>query len=367
MKKVVLCIAIAAIMYACGGSDGKKSSFPQYEYCQADSVAINEILAPREADVFMNEFYVVFLSPKTAKVFYRYSIPDFTFMDTTFTRGEGPEDVGYPYMWKNNLPGSDFWFFDGNKREIKKCSIGPEEIAVSKVIGKDEMVNRASPFRSTVVNDKYVVYDPISWTESRSHIVVASLSDSMRVLDSIPTLAFVEVKELGGGRAAISTNTPNVAIYGSRMMCVYPMLGTSIRYDIKNDGSIEYVTTYGKEYTYDDVKNIDWKTRNQSAEFSTQVKACTADYIFMCKRKYERVEEIAPETGESEQVIKWTGVSIEVYDWEMNPVKEIELNKKEANTVLVDVYRNKVYAWDSKKDFEKVYIYDFKLDAPSAE
>ena len=364
MKKTILCIAIAAIMCACGGGKSEKSAFPQYEYCVADSVAINEILAPRASDIFMNEFYVAFLSPRSKKVLYRYSIPEFIFMDTTFTRGEGPEDVGYPYLWKNNLPGSSFWFFDGNKLEIKKCDIGPEEIAVSKVIGKDDVVNFVYAFNSTVVNDKYAVYDCIDWEETRSYIKVASLSDSMRVLDSIPTLAFVEVKEIGGGRAAVSTNTPNVIIYGSRMMCVYPMLGTSIRYNIKEDGTLEYVATYGKEYTYDDVKNIDWKTRNQSAEFNTEVKACTADYIFMRNVKYERVEEIDPETGESDQVIKWKGVSMEVYDWEMNPVKEIELNKKEANAVLVDVHRNKVYAWNEKEDFEKVYVYDFKLDAP---
>ena len=353
VKKILVSLLIVCVVGACKSNDGA-GKFQTSQYLAADSIAIKEVLNPQS--VAMTDFYAIISSPKSQKVMYRYSIPDWTFMDTTFSKGQGPEDMEYPTFLKNNKPNENVWIFDNNKVEIRCLHLSPEDVTNVKTIKSRDVINNVYAWYGAVVNDKYLIDSRLNRETRETMMYCYDLSDSLRTKDSVNTLAVSTVVEQQGGWSATTTNSPNVFIYGGRMMFYYNMLDNAQKYKITSAGGFELEKVYGHDYLYDEVKNMDMENLNKKKTSYTRALASDENYIYLLRVSFSRNEDANAEKG-----IEITKTAVEVYSWDMEPVKEFILNKTSASNVSVDIANKKIYAWDSELDFDKVYVYDMNL------
>ncbi|MDD4820792.1 MAG: hypothetical protein PHD21_08170 [Flavobacteriales bacterium] len=355
MKRLFLFIIVfETIFFASCSLEKKDEYFPSSEMLSADSIAINEMLNPTSVE--LTEFYAVVCSPKTSKVIYRYSIPDWTFMDTTFSKGEGPEDMIYPIALKSNTISEDVWVFDQNKYELRLLHLSPEDVTMTKKITDKDVITPIYAWYGKVVNNRYLIERNLNRTTGETYMYSYDLSDSLRVKDSLLTLSVSQIKEVKGGWSATTTNVPTVNIYGGRMMLYYSVLGASYKYSIAKDGTFTLEKVFGQDYTYQEVKNMDMEQFSSKANSYANALGSDDKYIYMLRVAFDRIQD---EEGKS---IKVTKTSVEVYTWDMEPVKEFVLNKTDACEVYLDVAHSKFYAWDTKNDFEQVYVYDFSME-----
>ena len=75
---------------ACGGAKKDAEGFPPAKTLVADSIAIEEVLQPSLGGIYGD--YAVLVSRMTSKVVFRYRLPDWTFVDSSFSKGGGPDD-----------------------------------------------------------------------------------------------------------------------------------------------------------------------------------------------------------------------------------------------------------------------------------
>ena len=89
---------------SCGDRGGKDAEgFPPAETLVADSVAIEQVLSVSGWNLYGD--YAVIFSPQTEKVLFRYRLPEWAFVDTTFSLGEGPDDFASMFpSWRGTTP-----------------------------------------------------------------------------------------------------------------------------------------------------------------------------------------------------------------------------------------------------------------------
>ena len=356
MKKtwfLFLAIAVAAVAGSCGGGGPKDAEgFPPAETLTADSVAIGEVLDVRSMALCGE--YAVIHSPKTSKVIFRYRLPGWEFVDTTFTTGEGPEDVASEfYMQGSNRAGEILWASSGNRHKLTKYR-------VADAMRRQEAIDIPYDlyiWRGNVYNDSLLYFSRVNYDQGKEFLYAAVLSDTLKKVDSLLCSSKVEVSRQGGGISVWMYNTPMILLQGDRAVLWYYGTENVVTYRIGPAGRLtDQRVVFGDTLTYEKVQTMDFK--NLKRDYFQSLLAATGDRLYFLRTQYDRVPDQVPDKDNPRKVI---AREVRVYDWAMNPVKKFLLEKLPASQVYLDALHEKIYAYDPDLDFEQVYVYDYKL------
>lgn len=290
--------ALAGLLAVSCGGDAKKDAegFPPAKTLVADSIAIEQVLSVSGWNLYGD--YAVIFSPQTEKALFRYRLPEWTFVDTTFSLGEGPDDFGqYVSLLEGNDPRSSaFWIGDGIKERMTRIAVQGDGSLEKTVRGR-----YAVGQQSVVFGDTLVAYSTQEG-EREAHIRTAVLADTLVALDSVPGYAQrkIDIQQANGQIQSVRVLTYNAG----------QMAGAADR-----------------------------------------------DHLYFLEKERETPHQDLPE-GTYPPV---KSVVIKVYDWQFRPVAKLLPDHPSASDVRIDLLRRKIYAYDPQVDFEQVYVYDYTL------
>lgn len=308
-------------------SDSTDIAFAVSDSIHADSIAINEILQPMEWNIA--EGRVIVNSPKSGEIFHVYSAPDFRYMYSFGKKGQGPGEFFSPNIYPSP-DGKGFYITD----IVGKCfRYGIDERHAWPVSETATRGQGVDMFVYAMIDDSTAANRP--GTGDRLEIV--RISDGLSVTDTIASLQVKgpQVTETYGDRTFTtrpSRNFPSVVSRGGRVAFVYPQVRRIDYFDITPDGKFSHVRSIGDLSCRREIENSD---------------------IFSRKRRDIEVRA----TGKNIYVLDDDNV-IRVYDWDGNGVAELFPDKR-LTSFIADPANSKIYGYDHREDFEKVYVFDF--------
>ena len=354
MKKrlIPFCVAAALAVGACGGSGEKDAEgFPPAETLVADSVAIEQVLSVSGWNLYGD--YAVIFSPQTEKVLFRYRLPEWAFVDTTFSLGEGPDDFGqYVSLLEGNDPRSSaFWIGDGIKERMTRIAVQGDGALEKTVRGR-----YAVGQQSVVFGDTLVAYSTQEG-EREAHIRTAVLADTLVALDSVPGYAQrkIDIQQANGQIQSVRVLTYNagqMAGAADRLAVWYPGTKNLAVYRIGTDGRLTEEGVYGEVPLTQEAVDAYVEAH---PDFS--LIAADRDHLYFLEKERETPRQDLPE-GTYPPV---KSVVIKVYDWQFRPVAKLLPDHPSASDVRIDLLRRKIYAYDPQVDFEQVYVYEYEL------
>lgn len=319
----------------------------------ADSVAIHEILQPHKIWVCGDDALVFSLS--SSQMLFRYSLPDWTFVDTMGTQGEGPDDFSRFAFLLNTNRGGDLWFGDVMKPGLRRFSLTESGLDKKREVARPR--GDASAL-GVVYNDSLIAY--VVRSQDRSVLRTGSLSDSLRRIDSTACFSIgkMDIQNSASGEiVSVSVrfyNSPELRGTGDRLAVWYPDTENLYTYRIGKDGKLLSDGIYGGELSFETVA-AHWE-KNPDNPRSVRLLAVTDEHLY-----FFETEKDLNKKREGADVAETKYAVLKVRDWSMNPVKKFVLDKKNATQVVIDPNNEKIYAYDPVCDFEQVYVYDFKI------
>lgn len=340
MKTSLKLLAFAAVPALCGcshqthqknyaeltSSDSTDMVFAVSDSIHADSVTINEILEPMEWN--FAEGCVIVNSPKNEEIFHVYAAPEFRYMYSFGKKGEGPGEFFSPNIYPSP-DGKGFYITDIVGKCCRYAIDQSHAWAVSETATRD---NGADMFVYAMTDDSTAVNRPGSGTR----LEVVRFSQGLNVTDTIASLQVEgpEKTETYGDRTFTtrpSRNFPSVVSREGRVAFVYPQVRRIDYFDITRDGKFSHVRSIGNLSCRREIENSD---------------------IFSQKRR-----DIEVRTTEK-NIYVLDDNAIYVYDWNGNCMAELFPDKR-ITSFIPDPVNSKIYGYDRREDFEKVYVFDF--------
>lgn len=338
MKKTFLFPAVAALfLCACGGSK-QASGFGDPVEIRAKSIAIDEIIKPigwAEADG-----KAVIQSDGTDTVYYVYSLPDFRYLYAGGTKGEGPEELGSPYMLGDNPYMKTFWIVDWSKGTLTDFQAGPDSL---KALTRFKPAGEDDP--ALMVNDSVAVYEGGYNLDNLCWIKLVK-PHTGEILDSVLTRAVIEVQKGDGWTSVNMKNVPAYISDGKTLVVKYEYTDRVEFYDI-SDGKFTLKKALGDPRTLEQLRAEDFWKKTEGKYYDGF--AADRDHVYIVEYDYTR-EEKSPRRILSSAVL--------VYDWDGNPVRKYILDKP-VDALLV--YKDKIFCFNTEEDFEQVYAYSLDL------
>ena len=229
-------------LYACGGGGNASGELPEPITLQADSIAVEQILAPQQ--IAVKGDVALILSQKTDTVFYAYGLPDFRFLYKQGVRGEGPDEFLSPIAMPTG--GEDVFSvrtYRGGQRTMELYRA--LDTALVKVGSfRDWGFDPNYQMACVVVEDSLLVGAFIEDSPQKRHVLRLVDLRSGKVLDSLTD--FYEYTLPFDGRENMGRNTAWVAASGSRLAIAYQETQTLALYEIK-DGRFRQAASLGDE------------------------------------------------------------------------------------------------------------------------
>ena len=343
--------AIAMAAFSCSGSKGESRPFESssIEKITCDSIAIEQILQPVEWTPVDGK--AIIFSPKSDSVFYVYRLPDFKYLYSFGSKGEGPEDFRYPEFLAD--PGKGRMVVS-DKRHILTVALkekGPGEVEYLKT--------REHLYRPRmIVNDSIVVGYEGYLTEEKLinnyyYTTNVNLEQGGEIIDSVAAVVYNKeliVRETKNGLYASGRflNVPILAPLKDGFVAAYPDICNMDFYKVSPQGKITYVRTVGQRISQQEINALDLSKRETGKEIA-QVQA-GKKYLYVLVNDYR----LTPEWR------KRLNSYVEVYDLKGSPVKKFDLGRP-FKRFLVDEVSGMIFCYSDLIDFEYVYVYPFKM------
>ena len=356
-SKISAAILVSGIMFiatSCSsGFSGIKDAegFPPEVALVADSVVIDEVLQPQSVGLCGG--YSVVYSPKTSKVVFRYRLPGWEFVDSSFVRGAGPDDISQFYMQRSNRDGDILWVSSGFRTLIMKYQVSDRIRRLATISLKERLIIWPA---GNVYNDSLLYFSTVNTDEEKMFLYAISLTDTVKKVDSLLCMSQTEVARQGGGMHIRVWNRPEVFLRDDRAVLWYSDTENMVTYRLGKDGRMTQERIFGDSLSYDGVQKMDLE--NIERDYSQSLLAATDGYVYFLHTRYDRAPDEKPDPGNPRKVV---ALEIKVYDWDINPVKKYSLDQKEATNVLIDEPNGKIYAYDRRLDFDRVYTYDYQI------
>lgn len=338
MKKIFLFLAIAILfLCACGGSR-QVAGFGDPVELQSESIAIDEIIKP--VGWVGADGKAVVQSDGTDTVYYVYSLPDFRYLYAGGTKGEGPEELGSPYMLGNTPSMNTFWIVDWSKETLTDFQAGSDSLKALtsfKPAGEDDPV--------LMVNDSIAVYEGGYNLDNLCWIKLVEVHTG-KILDSVLTRAVIEVQKGDGWTSVNMKNVPAYISDGKTLAVKYEYTDRVEFYDISG-GKFALKKAVGDPRTLEQLRAEDFWKKTQGKYYDGF--AADQDHVYIMEYDYSQ-------EGKSPRRI--LSSSVLVYDWDGNPVRKYILDKP-VDALLV--YKDKMFCFNTEEDFEQVYAYPFKI------
>ena len=359
MKRFLALFGFVALLASCTSNEkGTDMEFKTVEKLVCDSVAINEILKPSDWFAVEGSRAVVY-SPRSEKLFYVYSHPEWEYLYNYGVQGEGPDDYRGAYVSLCDVSKDKFSvssFSTGGLRE-RTLRVGEDsiEVVADTVWGKNRSFDYI--YRESIVNDSvYVIkYVPVfdealnQNNPTFKEYLITMYSETDVHIDSLLLAQTIDYK-VSEDRTTISGNIYNRAyiLYrDSKAYVIYDQLRRMDIYDISPDGKITHDKTIGKPYTWEEVQGMDLKI----SEGETVFNVVGGDkYIYAMTCQWQ-------DMGSWRKVLN---TYVEVWDYDGNKVKKYDMNRN-FNRMMVDEKNEYFYFYHSGYDFEWVYRYKYDL------
>lgn len=341
--------ACAAVAVSCSQGSGDAAGFDDPVEAKADSIAISEIIQPAEWTVANG--YAVLTSRGTDSVFYVYSLPDFSFKYMYGTKGQGPGEFPEYVSLANDDSGDTGCFAIKNYKDKTQdfYSVSGDGIKLMKQVGTHPLPKR---FQDDRIMESGMILTEMAGTDNDDFLYTRSGEDG-RVLDSVRTYAFTEVKYDDNGNAYQQSrvNRPLVAVKGSRAALIYDLVDHADFYEISPEGAFRLIKSAGKDVLAEDIEKAKNVRSGGRAQGIVRVFA-TDRYIYGLWVDIEMDRE--------QRKITFNDVQVRIYDWDGKRVKSLSLEKPASN-IIVSGDDSKLYTYNMEEDFEKVYVYDTGL------
>lgn len=337
MKSTFLFSALGIlILCACGGK--QTVGFGDPEELRAESIAIDQIIKP--VGWVEAGGKAVIQSSGTDTMYYVYSLPDFRYMYAGGTKGEGPEELGNPYLMGKVPSMKTFWVVDWGKGTLIDFQVGKDSLKALtrfKPEGEDDPV--------LMVNDSVAVYEGGYNLDNLCWIKLVKVHTG-EILDSVLTRSVIEVQQGDGWTSVNMKNVPAYISDGKTLALKYEYTDRVEFYDISG-GKFVLKKAVGDSRTLEQLRAEDFWKKTEGKYYDGF--AADKDHVYILEYEY-REEEKSPRQILSSAVL--------VYDWDSNPVRKFILDKP-VNDLLV--YGDKMFCFNNEEDFEQVYVYPFKI------
>ena len=341
--------ACAAVAVSCSADGNAALGFDDPVEVKADSIAISEIIQPHTWTVANG--YAVLISRNTDNVFYVYSLPDFSFKYRYGTKGQGPGEFPEYVSLANGESGDTGYFTIRNygAKAYDFYSVDSNTIKLAKQVNIYLLPKR---FQDDRIMESGMILTEMAGADNSDFMYTRSGGDG-RVLDSVRTYAFTEVKYDDNGNAYQQSrvNRPLVAVRGNRAAFVYELVDHADFYEISPEGKFGLIKSSGKDVLAEDIEKAKNVRSGGRAQGIVRVFA-TDRYIYALWVDIEMDRE--------RRKITFNDVQVRIYGWDGERVKSLSLEKPASN-IIVSGDDSKLYTYNMEEDFEKVYVYDTGL------
>lgn len=351
---------MALVAVAC--SSGEKAvdmTFDSVEKLTCDSIAVNEILKPSDWFALESSRAVVH-SPRSEKLFYVYSLPEWNFLYSYGAKGEGPDDYRGSYVSLCDVNKDEFpvtSFASGGLRE-RTLRAGESSIEVVGERKWEKNFTTEYMYREFTVNDSvYGLIDMTGWdengvdVENLRHFIYTNSTETGKHIDSL-LLAEKMDYEADARGTTISGDIYNRAYIVYKHGKMYVFYGHARRIDICDispDGKITLEKTIGETYTWEDVQAMDFK-KEKGYKILSVDGGKRYKYIYVMTCDYQ-------DMGSWQKVLN---TYVEVWDYDGNKVKKYDMGRN-FNRVMVDEVNEYFYFHHTGYDFEWVFRYKYDL------
>ena len=351
-------------LYACGGGGNASVELSEPITLQADSIAVEQILAPQQ--IAVRGDVALILSQKTDTVFYAYGLPDFRFLYKQGVRGQGPDDFLMGSMV--SCPSrSEFAYYDIYGRTVRLFELTRKGFEKK----WEYRVNMRSCEVLSVVNDSIVMLEKHDWN-TKELGVYAYNGRSGKITDSLPGLKTYIKSTRIGYTLSTMLNRYSLQGYGEHFVVSYQLMDRIEFYRVSPQGKIELVAEVGNAELPESVKNylkVDtenppggdrWKTpslENIRFYYGEGGYACR-DYVFILDKDGRPLEQEKAKNDNAapEKMFR-------VYSWDGRLLARLRMPFYDGFYQLpfaVSESRKTIYAINPEKDFE--YVYTFSYD-----
>ena len=214
---------------------------------QADSIAVEQILAPQQ--IAVKGDVALILSQKTDTVFYAYGLPDFRFLYKQGVRGQGPDDFLMGSMV--SCPSrSEFAYYDIYGRTVRLFELTRKGFEKK----WEYRVNMRPCEVLSVVNDSIVILEKQDWN-TKELGVYAYNGRSGKITDSLPGLKTYIKSTRIGYTLSTMLNRYSLQGYGEHFVVSYQLMDRIEFYRVSPQGKIELVAEVGDAELPESVKN----------------------------------------------------------------------------------------------------------------
>lgn len=338
---------------ACGGGGKASGELPEPITLHADSIAVEQILAPQQ--IAVRGDVALILSQKTDTVFYAYGLPDFRFLYKQGVIGQGPDDFSYPTICPYPSD-SIFAVSQIMKNEVGLYRIDREGFSEHKTLRSGKSGIRM------MVNDSIAVVAENFWGQAslQPRLYVYNLSTGERT-DSIPLQTYKGTIRLGTNISSLVNDYLCVG-YGSHLVLAYSLMDRMEFYQITPQGKAVFEQAVGtEEHLSETLKK--YAEQQKSFDKMQNFENTPMYYLFVA---YATKDHLFIRNFSGRTPLQWQqqgkdgtlGLPLDVYTWEGKLVARLQL-PAEGPFAVSEKYR-KIYLIDSEKDFE--YVYTFSYD-----
>lgn len=342
MKKLLIALCVVMLLSCAGKKSAEEVAyqdldssystdiaFDKTDTLHADSVSINEVIQPVEWVVTDDK--MVINTPKSENVFYVYGLTDFNFLYSFGQKGEGPDEFRFPNLLSGSKEGSvavkdmsglytTFDIKDTNavRNNSVKTRCDDVDMWVISVINDSFLVNRASG------SEKY-------------QVIKIEKDGSLSVIDEVPSMCVKGKEEpinINGMELAFTPtyNVPEMTSNGGNIAFLYNACPRMDIFSVSENGEFVYKKSIGDLSSLKELSRMDFSEKDK---FCPSMEA-TSERIYAFYNDY-----------------------VCVWDWSGNGVAKYFFDKK-VDKFTVDEDNNRIYAYNSKNDFETVYVFDIK-------
>lgn len=339
-------LATAFIGTCIAGCSEARDEWPTTELA-ADSVVVSQIIKPEGWAVTGD--HCVVQSVDTDTIFYVYSLPDFRFRYCAVTSGEGPQEM------------------NGSNVEILPGSRGEDTLSVVDWLRKKLWtfaVGTDSMRRTEEVNLDFSVFDPICALPGRKAVCLGwkmkdddtnglELADygTGEKMDSLTLRTWR--KTMQGDHFTIQTvvNMVNCALAGEVLGILYEYTGRVEFYDLSG-GRFALQRALGDERSREQLRQMDFDGQETGTIYGPMVS--DGAYFYALESEYRTADGDGGGEPEFFREKKLLSSAVRVFDRKGRLVKRYVLDRPVDG---ICAYKGTLYAYDSRQDFEQVYVF----------
>lgn len=347
MKKDFLIGLGAALAGMLGAACGRQSSGTALSHPPivliADSITIGQIFIPWDWAVSRDR--AVVQSAGTDSVFYVYSLPDFRFLYTWGSWGEGPDEfMGVSLANASYGDTGEIVLYDSRRKSFRTFGVtdGPWEQTDSVPLPSV----RASFNLLRALPHRFVGEQRIDWEKQTEYLYVCAPGAQGGLTDSLALKTWLESRQSSNGGGIIAFrrwNPAEIVVRGDKIAVMYRNFSHIDFYRLSPQGRLSFLSGTGEPIPDDALSQVKEMQTGFMAFSSTE------KHLYALRVTSDPLENETsrPSIGETR---------LYAYDWTGRLARVYALDHP-ATDILVTADGKYLYTHNVTEDFDRVYRY----------